>query len=162
MSTTSPHPASAHHALHGLFRTRVAGRARTATAVVRIITGLLFALSAIPKFALHDIELAEFVRYGFPASSPIVYLVGLLELGGGLLLLLGLGTRIAAAGLAVNMAGAILTAGIRVGGPIHLGVAPTLLIATLYLIWAGAGTAALDRRLDARFSSRSVAATSPS
>jgi putative oxidoreductase len=36
-----------------------------------------------------------------------------------------------------------------VGGPIHLGLAPTLLVAMLYLIWAGPGAAALDGRLDA-------------
>ena len=47
------------------------------------------------------------------------------------MLVLGLLTRLAAAALAVNMAGAVLTAGITVGGPIHLGVAPALLVSTL-------------------------------
>ena len=131
------------------FGTRVTGRAATATAVLRVAAGLVFVLFAIPKFALHEAELAEFVRYGFPASSTLVHLVGLLELAGGLMLVLGLLTRLAAAGLAVNMAGAVLTAGIRVGGPIHLGVAPALLVAMLYLLWAGPGAPALDRRLAA-------------
>jgi putative oxidoreductase len=45
------------------------------------------------------------------------------------------------------MVGAIATAGVVVGGPIHLGLAPALLVAMLYLLWAGSGPAAIDRRL---------------
>ncbi|MGQ0838229.1 DoxX family protein [Actinokineospora sp.] len=131
------------------FRDRVSGRAAVATAVLRIVTGLFFVLAAIPKFAAHDFELAEFARFGLPESSALVYLVGLLELGGGLMLVLGVGTRLAALGLAVNMAGAIATAGVKVGGPFHLGVAPALLLAMVFLLWAGPGVAALDRRLAA-------------
>jgi putative oxidoreductase len=83
-----------------------------------------------------------------PTWSRIVYLVGLLEIVGGLMLVLGLLTRLAAAALAVNMAGAVLTAGITMGGPIHLGLAPALLVAMLYLLWAGPGDPALDARLN--------------
>lgn len=128
------------------FRSRVSGRAATATATVRILAGLIFVLLSLPKFFLHEFELAEFVRFGLPDSSLIVYLVGLLELGGGLMLIMGLATRLAALGLAVNMIGAIATAGVQVGGPFHLGLAPALLAAMLYLLWAGAGAASLDRR----------------
>jgi putative oxidoreductase len=131
-------------------RSRVHGRAAVATAVVRILAGLVFVLFSLPKFVLHDMELAEFVRYGFPPSDVVVYLVGLLELGGGLLLVVGLATRLAALGLALNMLGAVLTAGVRIGGPIHLGLAPTLLVAMLYLVWSGSGAAALDRRVSTR------------
>jgi uncharacterized membrane protein YphA (DoxX/SURF4 family) len=90
---------------------------------------------------------AVFVRFGLPPWIAIVYLVGLLEVVSGLML--GLLTRLTAAALAANMAGAVLTAGIAVGGPIHLGLAPALLLATLYLLWAGPGAPALDVRLDA-------------
>ncbi len=128
-------------------RSRVSGRAATGTAVLRIATGFIFFVFGLPKFLLHEFELAEFVRYGLPASSLIVYLVGLLEIAGGIMLILGLLTRLAALGLAVNMVGAIATAGVTVGGPFHLGVAPALLMAMLYLLWAGSGAAALDRRL---------------
>jgi putative oxidoreductase len=154
--TVSGEPGPVQHGPRGgaagaFFRDRVAGRAAIATAIVRIAAGVVFVLFAIPKFAFHDMELAEFVRYGFPASSTVIYLVGVLETAGGLMLVLGLATRLAAAGLAVNMAGAVATAGVRVGGPIHLGLAPTLLFAMLYLLWAGPGAAALDRRLAVRF-----------
>jgi putative oxidoreductase len=76
-----------------------------------------------------------------------VHLVGLLEVAAGLMLVVGLATRLAALGLAVVMAGAILTAGLTVGGPFHLGLAPALLAANVYLLVAGPGSLALDRRL---------------
>jgi putative oxidoreductase len=136
----------------GLFRTRVNGWLRRVTAVVRIVAGVVFVLFGVVKFIVPEYELAEFVRFGFPASVAIVYVVGLLEIVGGLMLVLGLLTRFAAAALAVNMAGAVLTAGINVGGPIHLGLAPTL----LYLLWAGPGDPALDARLDASGRGRSA------
>jgi putative oxidoreductase len=133
-----------------VFDTRVTAWAAKVTAGIRVFTGLFFVVFALPKFLLHELELAEFVRYGFPDSSLIVYLVGLLELTAGVMLVLGAATRLAAAGLAVVMAGAILTAGVRVGGPFHLGVAPTMLAVTLYLLWAGSGSVALDQSLRRR------------
>ncbi len=133
----------------GLFRTRVSGRLARITAVVRIVAGVVFVLFGVVKFVEPEYELAEFVRFGFPNSVAIVYLVGLLEIVGGLMLVVGLLTRLAAAALAMNMAGAVLTAGINVGGPIHLGLAPALLVTILYLLWAGPGEPALDNRLDA-------------
>ena len=80
----------------------------------------------------------------------MTYVVGALELLGGLALIVGLGTRVAAIALGLNMAGAISTAGRIEGGPIHLGLAPALLIAMLYLLWTGAGARSMDRRLEAR------------
>lgn len=137
-----------------LLADRVHGGAARATAVARILAGLFFVLVSIPKFpfagAAHRDEMTEFVRYGFPHSTAIVVLVGLLELLGGLMLVFGIGTRLAAFGLAVNMAGAIATAGIKVGGPFHLGVAPALLITMIFLVWSGAGSSALDHRLGGR------------
>jgi putative oxidoreductase len=133
-----------------LFSSRVHGNAATLTAALRIVTGLAFVLFSVPKFVRHEDELAEFVRYGLPDSSAIVYLVGSLELAAGLMLVLGVATRLAALGLAANMAGAVATAGIQVGGLFHLGVAPVLLLSMLYLLWAGSGTAAIDRTLSQR------------
>ena len=45
------------------------------------------------------------------------------------------------------MIGAIATAGVRVGGPFHLGVAPTLLVIMLGLVWIGSGKLSVDKRL---------------
>jgi len=128
---------------------RVTGRAATATAALRMFAGLFFVLFGLLKFLAHELELSEFIKYGFPDSSLIVYLVGVLEVGAGLMLIVGIGTRLAAVGLAIVMAGAILTAGLKVGGWFHLGVAPTMLAMQLYLLWAGSGRLALDRMLAA-------------
>ncbi|MBC3192659.1 DoxX family protein [Pseudonocardia sp. C8] len=152
--TQHQHDAPWHRAGRAFVRDRVAGRAATATAVLRVLAGLMFVLMGLLKFLLHEHELAEFVRFGFPASSLLVYLVGVLELGAGLMLVLGLGTRLAALGLGLNMIGAIATAGVRVGGPVHLGLAPALLVVMLYVLWAGPGAAALDRRLATRLVGR--------
>ena len=56
--------------------------------------------------------------------------------------MVGLLTRPAAAVLAVNLVGAIATAGRVDGGSFHLGVGPTLLVAMLFLVWAGPGVLA--------------------
>jgi len=64
--------------------------------------------------------------------------------------MLGLFVRPFAFLLACNMIGAIITAGRIEGGPVHLLLAPTLLAATLFLLWAGGGPASLDGRLASR------------
>ena len=130
----------------GLFRSRVAGRALLVTAAIRIAAGLIFISAGIPKITAHKEEVRSFGTFGLPESSSLVYLVAAIEIGGGLLLLLGLLTRLTALALAGNMAGAILTAGTHVGGPIHLGLAPALLASMVYLLWAGPGVPALDQR----------------
>jgi putative oxidoreductase len=70
-----------------------------------------------------------------------------IEIAGGLLLLVGLGTRLAALVLAGDMVGAIVASGIGEGEAISLTLAPALLVAMAYLVWVGAGSHALDRRL---------------
>jgi putative oxidoreductase len=114
---------------------------------VRIATGVLFITFSIGKFADHAKEAADFDRYGVPFPDVAVYLSGTIELVCGVLLILGLLTRIAAALLAVNLVVAIATAGRVEGGSFHLGVGPAMLLAMLFLVWAGAGALALDRRL---------------
>lgn len=135
---------------------RVHGRAAAVTAGIRVCTGLAFVFFGTVKFLITQYEVTEFVKFGFPDSAVLVYLVGLLEVGAGLMVLLGLGTRLASLALAIVMAGAILTAGLTVGGPFHLGVAPALLAASLYLLWAGSGSRAFDQRLAVRVDTRTA------
>lgn len=136
-----------------LLTDRATGRARTAALIARTLAGLLFLLSTVPKFADHHHEIDEFVRYGLPRSSALVYAVAGIEIVAGLLLVLGLATRLAAAAMALNMTGAVLTAGVHVGGAFHLGVAPLLLATCLFIVWAGPGAKALDRKLLTRLTS---------
>ena len=130
--------------------TRTHGAGAWATTVVRVVTGVLFVLFSLGKFVDHAQESADFDHYGIPAPEVATYLVGALELLGGLLLIVGLCTRPAAALLAANLVGAIATAGRVDGGTFHLGVAPAMLVAMLFLVWAGSGRLALDRALRVR------------
>ena len=130
--------------------TRTHGAGAWATALVRVVTGVLFVLFSLGKFVDHAHESADFDHYGVPAPEVATYLVGALELLGGLLLLVGLFTRPAALLLALNLVGAIATAGRVDGGTFHLGVAPAMLVAMLFLVWAGSGRLALDRTVRLR------------
>ena len=133
-----------------MFGTRTHGAGAWATALVRVVTGVLFVLFSLGKFVDHAHESADFDHYGIPAPEVATYLVGALELLGGLLLLVGLFTRPAALLLALNLVGAIATAGRVDGGTFHLGVAPAMLVAMLFLVWAGSGRLALDRTVRLR------------
>jgi putative oxidoreductase len=126
---------------------RTHGFAAWCTTAVRIATGVLFITFSLGKFVDHAKESADFDHYGIPAPEVATYLVGALELVGGALLVVGLLTRPAAALLAANLVGAIATAGRVEGGSFHLGVAPTMLAAMLFLVWAGCGYLAVDRTL---------------
>ena len=118
--------------------------------IVRLIAGLVFVSFSFGKFVNHSAEAASFERYGIPAPDALTYAVGGLELIGGLLLILGLATRVAALALGANMIGAIATAGRVEGGPIHLGLAPALLVAMIFLLWTGGGERSIDGALTRR------------
>lgn len=126
---------------------RYHGTGAYVTTAVRVVAGVLFVTFSIGKFSDHMNEAMDFEHYGVPLADVTVYIVGVVELVGGFLLLVGLFTRLAALILAANMVGAIATAGRVDGGSFHLGVAPTLLVAMLFLVWAGSGAFAVDAKL---------------
>jgi putative oxidoreductase len=130
-----------------LATSRVHGSAAYFATAVRVVAGAVFVSVSTGKFLDHMQESVDFESYGVPVPDAAVYVVGTVELVGGLLLVVGLFTRIAAFLLAANMVGAISTAGVMEGGSFHLGVAPALLVAMLFLLWAGPGALALDNRL---------------
>lgn len=130
-----------------LFGSRVKGPARVVVTAVRVGTGALFVGFSAGKFVDHANEAADFRHYGIPVPNVSTYAVGALELVAGVLLLAGLLTRPAALALAADMIGAISTAGRVDGGSFHLGVAPTLLVAMLFLVWVGPGAWAVDGQL---------------
>lgn len=120
---------------------------------VRWVSGAIFVLFGIGKFADHAHEVESFESYGLPSPDAFVYLVGLLEIGGGMLLLAGLATRLVALALAGNMVGAIVVSGVGEGEVLpSLTLAPALLVAMLFLLWAGGGSRSLDASLGARWS----------
>jgi uncharacterized membrane protein YphA (DoxX/SURF4 family) len=125
-------------------------------ALVRAATGVFFVSVSTGKFLDHAQEAVDFDRYGVPAPEVAVYAVGVVELAGGLLLVVGLLTRPAALALALTLIGAIATAGRVEGGSFHLGVAPTFLVISLLLTWLGSGRPGLDPLLERRLAPRSA------
>jgi putative oxidoreductase len=130
-------------------RARTGGVAYLAAAV-RVVTGVLFVSISSGKFVDHVHEVSDFKSYGIPIADIAVYVIGVVELLCGLLLVAGLFTRLAALLLACNMVGAIVTAGVQEGGTFNLGVAPAMLVAMVFLLWAGCGALAVDNRLHAQ------------
>jgi putative oxidoreductase len=111
----------------------------------RVASGAILIGFGLSKFTRHAAEAAAFDRYGLPSPSLFAYAIGVVEVGGGALLILGISTRPVALLLAGNMVGAIATGGRVDGGPVHLGLAPTLLAVMLLLVWLGPGSWSLDR-----------------
>ena len=114
---------------------------------LRLAAGAILVVFGAAKFGNHAAEAASFDRYGLPDPNLFVYAIGALELGLGVLLVLGLRTRLAAIVLAGNMIGAIATAGRVEGGFVNLGLAPALLLVLLVLAARGAGRGSLDARV---------------
>ena len=103
-------------------------------AVARVAAGLVFMGFGAAKFLNHATEAASFRTYGLPLPDEFVYAIGAVEIVGGLLLILGLATRLAALVLAADMVGAIAVSGIKEGEPISLTLAPALLVIMLLLV----------------------------
>lgn len=111
--------------------------------VLRLVSGGVFVAFGVGKFVNHASELASFKTYGLPAPEVFVFAIGVIEVIGGLLLIVGLRTRPAAAVLAGDMVGAIIVSGIARGEVISLTLAPAELVAMLVLLWTGPGATSL-------------------
>ena len=128
----------------------------------RLGAGAVLIGFGLSKFTRHAAEAAAFERYGLPWPSAFAFVIGVVEVGGGTLLALGLASRLVALLLAGNMLGAILTGGRVDGGPVHLGLAPALLVLLLVLLRAGPGTWSVDRLAQPWLSRRRASRRNPS
>ena len=129
-----------------LFETRVVGGSAAVVAFLRVAAAVVFITFGIAKFTSHEDEVASFETYGVPTPDAFTYAIGALEIAGGVLLLVGLLTRLTALVMAGDMVGAIVLSGIEEGETISLTLAPAMLAVMLLLIWAGPGVRALDER----------------
>ena len=102
---------------------------------IRWGAAIVFVVFGAGKFVNHGSELASFRQYALPAPAVWVYLIGVLEIVGGLLLASGRLVRFAALALAADMVGAIIVSGFGRGELLSLTLAPVLLIAMTFLIW---------------------------
>lgn len=115
---------------------------------VALITGAVFVIAGLPKFVAFGWELDAFERFGLPYAEVWVIVAGVVEIGGGVLLIARRQVAPAALVLAATMAVAIAVSGVKEGDVIpSLTVAPVLLAACLYLILA---TATRGRARDGR------------
>lgn len=113
----------------------------------RWVAGAVFVFVAFGKFFNHANETADFRRYGIPLAAAAVLVSGIVEMSGGLALIVGVATRPAAVALGANLIGAIITAGRIEGGAFNLVLAPSLLVAMVFLMWFGSGGLSVDRHL---------------
>jgi len=133
-------------------RTRTLGTGPKLLAGARWVSAIIFISFGAAKFANHGAELASFRHYPLPAPGFFVYLAGVVEVVGGLLLAAGLVTRLAALALAGDMIGAIVVSGLARGEVISLTLAPVLLAAMVILIRSGGGRWSADNRIAAYLS----------
>jgi putative oxidoreductase len=115
--------------------------------LLRLAAGGVFVAFGAGKFVNHGSELTSFKTYGLPAPEAFVIVIGVIELIGGLLLIAGVLTRLAALVLAGDMIGAIIVSGIEKGEIVSLTVAPAELVAMLILLWTGPGAISLRSSL---------------
>src|SRR5213595_2756498 len=91
-----------------------------ATIMIRVMAGTVFLWEGILKFVYANQGVGRFTKLGFPAPDLTASFVGGLEIVGGLLLILGLGTRFVAVPFLFEMVVAMLST--KVG--LYLGTSP--------------------------------------
>lgn len=123
----------------------------------RIVFGQAFLIAGWGKLSNIDGAIQNFERLGIPAANLQAPFVGTVEFVGGLLLLLGLGTRISATFLASTMVVAVLTAhsgdfaGVLTLDKDLTDITPLpFLVAMLWLMAKGAGKLSVDQLLASR------------
>ncbi len=103
---------------------------------MRQLLGVAFVIGGLPKFVAFGWELDAFERFGLPYAEVWVIAAGIIEIGGGILLLRDRWVAPTAVLLAATMAVAIAVSGIKEGDVIpSLTVAPLLLAGCVYLMF---------------------------
>ncbi|BCW80713.1 MULTISPECIES: DoxX family protein [Micrococcaceae] len=127
----------------------------TALAALRIILGFLFAAHGWQKFNEWTIAgtQASFAKMGVPAADVMAPAIAVLELAGGIALILGILTRVVAALLVLDMLGALFLVHAPAGVFAANGGYELVLLlaaASFALALTGAGRLSLDRALFGR------------
>ncbi len=117
-------------------------------AILRVIVGIVFLMHGSQKlftFGFHGVA-GMFGHMGIPLPAVAAVVVTLVEFLGGLALIAGLATRVAAALLAIDMAGAILFVHAKNGffSPMGYEFPLTLLASCVCLMLAGGGACSVE------------------
>lgn len=107
--------------------------------IIRILVGAFIAWAGLQKLLNMDATITNMAAY-FSLSPFVVWLVSLGELLGGLGILLGVWTQVAAIAVAIIMAGAVYYTKGEMMSPIYL------LIGSLVLAYTGAGKYAVKSK----------------
>ena len=118
---------------------------------VRVVVGIIMAAHGWRKLANGPGNFADGLeQLGVPAPDLMAWVVTFTELGGGILLILGLMTRLAALALTVNLTVAILLVKVNVGliagegGGAGMELDLALIAGFVTLLFLGAGPVSLD------------------
>jgi len=127
--------------------------AHPATILIRLVVGGVFLSEGIQKFLFPAaLGVGRFVRIGIPAPEVMAPFVGVVEIAGGLMLLAGLLTRLAAIPLIIDMLVAIATTKLPMlesqgfwGMAHEARVDFAMLLGSAFLLIVGAGPWSIDR-----------------
>jgi putative oxidoreductase len=136
------------------FASSVTGAQAWGITLIRAMVGIVFLAHGSQKlfgFGFHGVA-GFFAHAGIPVPAVSAVVVTLVEFVGGIALLLGVGTRVAALLLAIDMLGAIVFVHAKAGFFLPAGseFALTLLVANLGLLLAGPGAVAVDNAFSRR------------
>ncbi len=123
-------------------------------AIMRVVTGIIFMGHGAPKFGITgdgglESTAGFLASMGVPMPAVAAFLVAFFEFGGGVLLIVGLLTRVWAAGLAFAMLIAVTMVHLEAGmfGQGGYQWALLLMACSLALMIDGAGKGSLDQKL---------------
>jgi putative oxidoreductase len=138
-----------------LFRSPTKSQIDTALTVLRVVLGITFIMHGGQKIFVYGFDgvAGSFAQMGIPAAGLMGPFVALVEFFGGIAIVLGLLTRLAALGLAATMVVAILTVHLKAGffNPGGIEFPLSLLGTAITLAITGAGALSLDALLAKRF-----------
>ena len=119
--------------------------------LIRVILGYVFLVAGLQKFIFPDaMGPGRFMDMGFPIPVFTAYFVGFFEALGGLLILIGLASRLAAIPIAITMVVAIITTKFpqfsdgfwTFAHAARLDI--SMLLASIFVIYNGSGKYSLD------------------